>query len=148
MILNLKPAKLAGHASEAMILASEQTGAQSAQSFLCFFSLCERRTWHRRRRGQLTRRAPSCAHRAAPESPEGKIVKLLSPPAGAAPGSRVFLKGGAANDAPPKECKSSVWAQVKEGLRVQGGRATYGGTVLVSAEGEVAAEAVDGSHIG
>lgn len=76
------------------------------------------------------------------------MVKLLSPPASAAPGSRVFLAGGAASEAPPKECKSAAWAAVKEGLRVQGGRATFGGTGLVCAEGEVAAEAVDGSLIG
>lgn len=85
---------------------------------------------------------------AAPESPEGKIVKLLSPPAGAAPGSRVFMQGGTVVEAPPKECKSAAWATIKEGLRVQGGKATFGGTVLVTAEGEVSADAVDGSLIG
>lgn len=88
------------------------------------------------------------SEQAAPDTPEGRIVKLLTPPAGAAPGSRVFLAGGAPAEAPPKECKSAPWAAVKELLRVIGGKATLGGTVLVTAEGEVEATAADGSPIG
>ena len=109
VILNLKTAKLAGHVSEAMILAAEEVSA---------------------------------------EAEGGRYVRLLSAPAGAAPGERVHgaLLPAAA---PPKECKSAPWALVKSLLRVQGGRACFAGEPLRTASGEVSAPgSPDGSPIG
>ncbi len=65
-------------------------------------------------------------------------IALATGPAGdVAPGSRVFLQGGAPSAAPPKTLKSAPWAQIKELLRVKGGVATFNGTPLVTDEGLV-----------
>ena len=109
-IVNLRPAKLAGTKSEAMILAASQEVAGS---------------------------------------PEGRVVKVLAPPAGAAAGDRIYLEGAAGppEAPPPKKLSSTIWGAVQPRLAVHGGKACFGATAMVTAAGAVTSALPDGSTI-
>ncbi|GBG00419.1 hypothetical protein Rsub_13181 [Raphidocelis subcapitata] len=107
VVANLKPAKLAGEPSEAMVLAAESTGSSGEA-----------------------------------------IVRPLVPPEGSQPGDPVHLDG-CAPAANPKVLKLDEWRRVSPGLAVAGGRATYGGTPLMTGRGYVSLppEIADSSEI-
>lgn len=82
--------------------------------------------------------------------PEGQtIVKALQPPVHACPGDLVHLDGVMPPESFPKVLKLDEWKQVVPGLVVQGGKATFEGTPLVTSQGLVTlpAEIPDGSEI-
>lgn len=77
---------------------------------------------------------------------DGKVT-LVAPPAGAAPGTRIHLEGGAADSAFTKELKTKIWDEIKAELKAKGGLATFHGTPLVAGGGRLSADGADGSPI-
>ena len=64
-------------------------------------------------------------------------------------GDRVFLEGGAAPSEYAKILKSDPWRSIVEGLRVQGGKATFEGKALFTSQGAITlpAEMPNGASI-
>ena len=51
------------------------------------------------------------------------MVKIVVPPAGSAPGERLFLEGGAPMEETPKTLSSKIWGAIVPHLDVRGGAA-------------------------
>lgn len=90
---------------------------------------------------------PSEAMILAGESADGGVVKLVVPPAGAQPGERLFLDGGAPLEATPKTLSSKVWGAIVPHLDVRGGSACFGGKKIVTSQGVVSVPMPDGSKV-
>lgn len=106
-ILNLKPAKLGGELSEAMILAASFVKDDGAK----------------------------------------EVVKTLQVGEGSQPGDAVYLEGGSAPGAYPKQLKSDSWKKIVAALGVKGDNACFEGAKMVTMKGEVKAVGMDGAEI-
>lgn len=66
-----------------------------------------------------------------------KTASILTPPENVQLGEPIFLEGGTPSTATDKELPANVWESVGELLKVQKGKATYNGKVLVSSKGQI-----------
>jgi tRNA-binding EMAP/Myf-like protein len=151
-ITNLKPAKLAGIPSEAMILAADATvGDLLLVKTLAPPGGCGRRPPLRAasplRSGPDAGAGPGAA--PPPERAPRPPPSLPRAAAGSEAGDAVYLEGGAPSEGHPKICKSDDWRSIVARLSVQAQRPCFEGRAFVTARGVVTlpAEMPDGSGI-
>mmetsp|Transcript_11872 Transcript_11872/g.14817 ORF Transcript_11872/g.14817 Transcript_11872/m.14817 type:complete len:87 (+) Transcript_11872:750-1010(+) len=69
---------------------------------------------------------------------EGDQVRIVDPPQGSAVGDVLYLDGTEPNTNTPKALSSTIWSKVVTGFKVQDGKATVAGKVLISSKGACA----------
>ena len=134
VVCNLKAAKIVGFNSNGMILAAKVR------------LYVEIRVDHNK---TVCLQLPNLTTIIRQKSDDGKQVELVSPPADAPVGERIFVDGLSGEPLSSAQVKKKkIWEAVAKGLRtVENGVATWDGREIVTSAGACSALSLVGAHI-